>query len=98
MESLNLNIQWDYNYKNTIACRVDNDNKINIFGLVSFAVDNSDEYIETIQKCIELFDRNTYPIILVNILNGGGLVQNSQFLLEALSPNLELNIYGRIKK
>ena len=98
IESLNLNIQWDLNYKNAIACREDNDNKINIFGLMSFGVDTSNDYIETIQKCIELFDRNTYPIILVNILNGGGLVQNSQFLLEALSPNLELNIYGRIRK
>ena len=98
MESQISKSKWDYNYKYAIACREDNDYKINIFGLMSFAVDTSNDYIETIQKCMELFDQNTYPIILVNILNGGGLVTNSQFLLEALSPNLELNIYGRMRK
>ena len=97
VESLNADKKWNYNYENSIACREDNDNKINIMGLVNFGLSIDMDYITTIKQCSRLFDANNYPIIVVNILNGGGLITNSQFLLESLSPNLEMNIYGRMR-
>ena len=97
VESLNADKKWNYNHRNSIACREDNDNKINIIGLVNFGLSVDMEYITTIKQCSKLFDANNYPVIVVNILNGGGLVTNSQFLLESLSPNLEMNIYGRMR-
>ena len=92
------NSNWEYNYMYYIACRVDNINKINIYGVTSFSVSSDYEYAQTIKKCTFLFDKNTYPIIVVNVFNGGGYVYNSQYLLELLSPRTELNIYGVIRK
>ena len=37
-------------------------------------------------------------IIVVNVINGGGLVLNSHFLLESLSPYIQLHIYHRMRK
>ena len=96
--SLSTDNYWKYNYNNLIACRVDNDKKINMYGLTSFGSDNGVEYILTIKKCTKLFDENTYPIIVVNVINGGGLVLNSHFLLESLSPYIQLHIYHRMRK
>ena len=97
VKSLNAGKDWDVNYSNVLACRVDNDKKLNIYGLVSFGGVASMDFIDTIKKCTKLFDENTYPIVLANILNGGGLVTNSHYLLETLSPTVELNIYGRMR-
>ena len=94
----NSNSNWEYNYRDYIACRVDNINKINIYGVTSFSSDTSYQYAETIKKCTFLFDKNKFPIIVVNVFNGGGYVYNSQYLLELLSPRTELNIYGMIRK
>lgn len=93
--SLASNNYWTYNYNNFIACRVDDKKKINMFGLTSYSNNTDITFMLTIRECTKLFDKNNYPIILVNVLNGGGLVYNSQFLLEALSPNVELNLYAR---
>ena len=94
----NSNSKWDYQFRDEIACRVDNENKINIYAVTSFSADGSYNYAETIKECTFLFDKNTFPIIVVNVFNGGGYVFNSQYLLELLSPKTELNIYAMIRK
>jgi hypothetical protein len=94
-EKINLgssSINWKYSITNQIGCKVDDTHKINIYGLLSFAYD-SDKYIDIIEKCTELFDENKYPIIVINILNGGGIIHNSHFLVEALSPKTAVNMY-----
>ena len=96
--SINAGNQWDYTYSNFFACRVDKDKKINIFGIASFGSEYDNRYPETIKKCVKLIDNNDYPVILVNIMNGGGLVTNAQYLLEFLSPKTELNFYAAIRK
>lgn len=80
------------------GCRVDDINKINIFGIRSFDAYNDIEYEEVIKKCVRLIDNNTYPVILVNILNSGGLIETAQYLLEELSPKKEINIIGALRK
>ena len=39
-----------------------------------------ESFYNTIIKCVELFDNNTYPIVLINNFNGGGQV----FLAQAI--------------
>ena len=95
---INSDIQWDYKYDNNIACRVDKNKKINIYVLTNFGIDGSFDYSDTVEDCAFLFDKNNYPIIVVNVLNVGGLVYNSQFLTELLSANTELHIYGAFRK
>ena len=90
--------KWAYFYSNYIACRVDHNKKVNIYAVTGFGTDGSLEYSQTIKKCTFLFDKNKYPIIVVNVMNPGGLVYNSQYLLESLNPNIELNLYGLVRK
>ena len=95
---LDSDIQWDYKYGNNIACRVDNNKKINIYVLTNFGDDDSFGYSDTVEDCAFLFDKNNYPIVVVNVFNVGGLLYNSQFLIELLSANTELHIYGTFRK
>lgn len=94
-EKINLgasSINWKYYEQNQIGCKVDEIHKVNIYGILSF-MSNGDNYINVIEKCTELFDENNYPIIAINILNGGGIIHNSHFLVEALSPKTAVNMY-----
>lgn len=89
-------MDWKYYVNEQIGCKVDETYKINIYGVLSFyTVDDS--YMNTIEKCTELFDKNDYPIIVINILNGGGVIYNSQFLLETLSPKTSVNMYAAFR-
>ena len=92
-------LQWDYNYNNIFKCRVDDINEVNVF-LVAQLGDNNNinDYFQTIEQCVKLFDNNTYPIVLINSLNPGGQAFLAHILLELLSPKVSLNMYGRYRK
>ena len=92
-ESMN----WDYRYSDEIACKVDEDKRINIYAILSFGTSISSGYIDTVSECTRLFDGNIYPIMVVNILNGGGLLDNSQYLIETVSPRTTVNIYAAFR-
>lgn len=55
-------------------------------------------FLNIIFECANLFDNNTYPIILINDLNLGGIPILSQSLLEALSPRISSKWYFYYKK
>jgi len=94
----NLNeIEWDYKYMSDLGCKADISKKINIYFVNSFISYESGEYINTLYSCIDLFDSNDYPIILISILNQGGSIYNAQLLLELLSPTTTINIYGALR-
>ena len=97
LKIFNLNQNNEYNYNNVFTCRVENYKKVNIYIVSSFEAEENPKYIETIKKCAELFDTNNYPIILFNYFNGGGMIYNSQFLLELLSPKTTTYFYGGIR-
>jgi len=90
-------IEWDYKYMSDLGCKADISKKINIYFVNSFISYESGEYIKTLYSCIELFDSNDYPIILISILNQGGSIYNAQLLLELLSPTTTINIYGAFR-
>jgi len=95
----NINeIEWNYNYRDQLSCFVDEDNKVNLYNISSFANGLDQYFIETIENCTLLFDKNTYPIILLNYFNTGGVINSSQYLLELLSPYTTINIYSAIRK
>ena len=87
-------MDWNYKYSDEIACKVDDKRRINIYGVLSFGRSISNGYIDTVAECTKLFDGNIYPIIVINIMNGGGLLTNSQFLIETVSPRTTVNIYA----
>lgn len=93
------NIEWSYNFSKKFKCRVDKKNEVNVYFINSFMeVKNITTFIDIIEKCGELFDENNYLIVFITSLNGGGVGNISQFLLEILSPFSSLNIYGSFRK
>ena len=97
--SNNETIEWNYNFSKKFKCRVDKKNEVNVYFINSFMEQkNITLYIDIIEKCGKLFDKNKYPIIFITSLNGGGVSNISQFLLETISSFSTLNIYGTIRK
>ena len=91
--------KWDYNHNNIYKCRVDDTNQINVNYISSFGSQNElKDYFSVVEKCFLLFDKNSYPIILITSLNGGGQAFLSQKLLDLLSPKVNFNIYGAYRK
>ena len=90
-------VECDYKYLYDFGCKADNSKKINIYFVNNFFPDESGEYIKAIYNCVDLFDSNDYPIILLSILNQGGSIYYAQLLLELLSPTATINIYGAFR-
>ena len=64
-------INWDVNFNNIFKCRVDDNNKINVYYINSFGSQQDlNNYFLNIVECVKLFDNNTYPVILINSFNG----------------------------
>ena len=92
-------ISWNVNFRNIFKCRVDHDNKINVYYINSFGSEQYlNDYCLKIVECVKLFDNNTYPVILINSYNGGGTGYISQILLELLCPTVSFNIYAAMRK
>ena len=63
-------INWNYNYNNIFKCRVDDKNEVNVYYIKQFGdSEDIDPFIQVIINCMEIFDNNTYPIILINSFN-----------------------------
>ena len=96
------NIDWNYETtgddKDKFKCYEDNENEINIYYISSFIPEKKNNYIQIINYCYELFDKNTYPIVVINDLNEGGFISLSQLFLGILSPLISIDMYkGRIR-
>ena len=107
INSLNeTSISWkDWNYTtpdNFFKCRVDKENEFNVYFIRSFFPgDNSTltKFIDTIEKCVKLFDKdeNNFKTILITSMNGGGAGVLAEFLLEMISPYTSINIYASFR-
>ena len=90
-----------YKYDDKFFCKVDSEKEVNIYYIKSFSADNEleeNKYLETIDKCVELFDSNTYSIIVINRISGGENLFISHYLLELISPLITVNFYGAYRK
>ena len=107
INSLNgTSINWkDWNYStpdNFFKCRVDKENEFNVYFIRSFSPGTNItifKFIDTIEKCAKLFDKdeNNFKTILITSMNGGGLVAISEFLLQIISPYTSTNFYTSIR-
>lgn len=80
-----------------MGCKVDESRKINVFFVNNFNSYGSSQYIKIIKNCVQLIDNNDYPIILLSIYNTGGVIYNSQLLLELSSPTTTINMYDAFR-
>lgn len=89
--------EWDYIFNNIFFCRTDYEKEVNIYLVTSYSFGEQPEFIEAINNCTELFDNNTYPIILFHYFNGGGNLTITQYLLELISPKITINLYSAMR-
>ena len=93
--------EYNFKYSNRFFCKVDSSKEVNIYYIRSLSADiqlEENKYMETIKKCVELFDENNYPIIVINRFNGGENLFLSHYLLELISPLTTTYYYGAYRK
>ena len=85
-------IEWDYymTNKDDLKCRVDNQNKVNIFvqNTFNFIDDEYKKALTVIDNCTEAFYQNPYPIIGIETNNGGGIIEVSLYLQQFLQVKI----------
>ena len=90
-------IKWDYYYnnldKNIFKCRIDESNKVDVYFIHTFSPENETLYKETFFKCVDIFDKNKYPIIVILNHNDGGYASLSKLMLELISPSISSSKY-----
>ena len=92
------NVKYNEGEEDLFRCHVDSDNNVNVYYVHSFTAFEIPKYIEAIKACVELFDDNSYPIIVINDLNNGGAVVLAQIFLGVLSPLMPINKFkGRFR-
>ena len=88
---------WDVN-TDIFKCREDNENYLNFYYITSFEPEDRQDFINNIEKCVGIFDQNSYPIVVINELNIGGYISLSQLFMGILSPLMPINLFkGRIR-
>ena len=67
------NINWDLkNKEESIKCKIDNENEMNVIYQNHFLTSDFYEYENTMYNCFEKFYSNNYKIIVIEDQNGGG--------------------------
>ena len=90
-----------YSYKDgdgveIFKCFIEED--LNFYYVSSFAPEDRQRYVNVIQECVNLFDENNNPIVVINELNNGGYTSLSQLFMGVLSPLMPIYLFkGRIR-
>ena len=93
-----LEIGWNYDYEYIFKCYQDDENKLNFYYIASFEPSDRQEFIKTMINCVELFDKNKYPIVVINEMNTGGYASLTQLFMGVLSPLMPINLFkGRLR-
>ena len=89
---------WDYATKDGILkCREENDNEMNVYYINSFSSEDVDDFIRVLTNCARMFDMNSYPIVVINEKNGGGIAHLSTIFQETLQPDMVTRLYTSYK-
>lgn len=93
-----VKVIWNYNAENDFMCYVDEVNKINYYYVGSFEPEDRNNFKKVIKDCVEIIDKNTYPIVVVNELNEGGYISLAQLFMGVLSPLMPIDLFkGRLR-
>lgn len=77
-------LQWDDEVKNSFKCRIDKENKVNIYYFKNGINDHPSSYKATLFYCTKLFDENDYPIVVY-------LVKAIKIFITKIFKNISLN-------
>lgn len=95
---------WDkYTLKKEIKCKIDTKNEINVISQKSFYIlDNNYEIdylsaMNVLDECFQLFDNNTYKIVVIEDYNKGGLMMLATYFTEYLNLKRTNYVYSAFK-
>ena len=92
-------IEWEITYSDLFKCKVDNQNQVNVFSLES--LDSFKSYLDYEEKlinCIDSFDQNNYPIIVILGKNSNYTAPHlPKLLTELISPLISMKYYKAVK-
>ena len=77
---------WDANLENKIKYKIDENNKVNVIFQSSFMFSSNDAF-KFFGEMMEKFSKNDFPIIVIESLNGGGIIAYSSIFQKALNFN-----------
>jgi hypothetical protein len=82
-------------FPDLFKCKVDNQNQVNVYFLESFNSSESYEnYEEKLINCIDLFDQNNYPVIVILGKNRNYVASHlPKLLTELISPLISMKYY-----
>ena len=91
-------INWDFTFDNKILkCKVDSVNQVNVIFQSSFHVSDMKKSMKFFDNCFTSFDKNPYPIIVIENYNGGGYVALADYFNSYLNLNKQSILYGNYR-
>ena len=98
-ETKNEQIKWYYESQNgELKCRVDEENKLNIFYQSSFHFINSTDGNNIIYKCTKLFYSNNYRIVGIESNNFGGDGLLLYLFTQLIQPKIDVKFHMSRRK
>ena len=89
-------IQWEATYADLFKCKVDHQNQANVFFLHNPNPSSQEytDYESQLINCIDLFDQNNFPIIVIFGKNGRYEAPHlPKYLVELISPLISMKYY-----
>jgi hypothetical protein len=88
-------IEWEISYPELFKCKVDTQNQVNVYFLESLDSSRSYEnFEEKLINCIDLFDQNNYPVIVILGKNSNyNATHLPKLLTELISPLISMKYY-----
>ena len=81
-----------------LACKIDDEKQVNLIILKTFyPVDNYINFFYVFNQCIQRIDNNTYPIIVILPMNGGGLADLEANFEQTLAPHADVDLIGSVR-
>lgn len=85
---------WDSEYDNgKIKCLVDKNNEVNVIFQSSFKINNEVKGKQFLDNCFQSFDKNNYPIVVIQYMNGGGYVDLADYFISYINLNKTTPLY-----
>ena len=97
-EDKNKEIIWNYEtQKGEFKCRVDEENKLNVFYQTSFNFNNITNGEFVINKCVKMFYSNNYRIVGIESNNLGGNSLLSYLLTQLIQPKIDVKFHMSVR-
>ena len=97
-------VKWDESASSgQLKCKVDKINHVNVIYQNSFSFEKEGKEegwiiaTKIIDKCFEKFDKNNFPIVVIEDFNKGGLLSVANYLTEYLNLNKPNYLYSALK-